>query len=604
MPNPIPLRRSLNRFAEIYPKGSPRIPAELRGVKNDAPDLSGVNLPLPSRRSEYTCSAPGKDGATWFGAATGLVRWNPAAPRKEDRVWYFSAPRYLPDNEVLAIMPVEPAGEGEHEVLWVRTKHGAAKLTLRWLGGEEKANLLLQESLDVVDRRGMFSQRGLAVPYQLSTAVPYNECDNDGCFGSGFTVAEILHYATLRRELGEDHPETQRVRAIATRGAEAQLLLLYISGRGDGFPARTYLTPHEPLPTGGMFFRKRADGLAECLPTLDAVQKGRAGVTVNCSAPVPDRLAKLYRDEGFEDVGIVYKGDTSSDETTLHYVHLWHLHTFLGPDDPELDALAVQAGASLLNHIIDNGYEVHDAFGGPTTWAKWSPRYFEFGSLGWYDACLNAAELLMKLRVMMEIDPENTRWPETYEKLMAEGYGDLTPLHLDRLHQSSSSDGIEETENIMFGDHMLATAAFWPLITLEPDPARKAVFQRGYASWRPSIGREYNPGYDLPFHMACPDAWIDWERLEHWFYHSPASRLAAGVNVTGRHDMPVRIRWGKGEETGWLLPDDERFIAKYDRNPNEYKDREGGERCVESCYVYTFAYWIGRYYGFFEDAAE
>ncbi len=602
MPTPIPLQRSLNRFATIFPKGAPQIPVELRGAKNDAPDLSGINLPLPSKRADYTCALPGRDGTLWLGAKNGLTRWNPAAPRKEDRVWYFSAPRYLPDGDVRSLLIAEPANENEHEVIWVRTRTGAAKITLRWLGPDEKANLLLQETLDVVDRRGMFSQRELSVPYVLSSAVPYNECDNDGCFGSGFTIAEMLHYATLRRELGKDHPETQRIRAIATRGAEAQLLLLYISGRGDGFPARTYLTPHEPIPDGGHFFRKRADGLAECVANRGTIASGRAGRTVNASAPVPDRLAKLYRDEGFDDVGIVYKGDTSSDEVTLHLLHIWHLHTFLGPDDPELDALALEAGRNLLNHIIDHGYEVHDAFGEATTWAKWSPDYFSFGSLGWYDACLNAAELLMYLRVMMAIDAGNLRWSEEYEKLMAAGYGDLVPLHLDRLHQSSRSDGIEETENIMFGDHMLATTAIWPLIMLEPDEARKNIFREGYKSWRASIGREYNPGYDLPFHMACPEEYIDWERLEHWFYHSPASRLAAGVNAVERHDMPARVRWGKTLETGWLLPDDERFIAKYDRNPNQYINREGGERSVESCYVYTWAYWIGRYYGYLTAA--
>ncbi|MDR3312943.1 MAG: hypothetical protein LBS96_00625 [Oscillospiraceae bacterium] len=596
----IPLARSLNRFAEIFPKGAPQIPAALRGTQNDAPDLSKINLPLPSRKADYTCAAAGAGGTLWLGASTGLTRWNPDAPRKEDRVWYFSAPRYLPDDEVRAILPATPEGENEAEVLWVQTKTGAAKITLRWLGAEEKANLLLQESLDVVDRRGMFSQRYLSVPYQPKTAVPYNESDNDGCFGSGFSIAELLHYATLKRTLGAAHPETQRIRAVVTRAAEAQLLLLYIAGRGNGFPARTYLTPHEPMPDDGYFFRKRADGLAECLPTKSAIRTGRAGLTVDASAPVPPRLAKLYRDEGFTDAGLVYKADTSSDETTLHFAHIYFLHTILGEEDPELDALATQAAKDLLQHILDHGYELHDAFGEPTTWAKWSQRYFAFGSLGWYDSCLNAAELLMYIRVVMEVTGESEPWQGVYDQLIADGYADLTPLHQDRLHQSVTSLGIDESEDIMYGDHMLATMAFWPLIMLEPDENLRKTYQRGFASWRNSIGREFNPGYDLPFHIACPAEPVDWERLTHWFYRSPASRLCGGVNATDRHDMPIRVRWGQELETGWLLPDDERFIAKYDRNPNEYRNEEGGVRCVESAYVYTFAYWIGRYYGLFE----
>ena len=68
-----------------------------------------------------------------------------------------------------------------------------------------------------------------------------------------------------------------------------------------------------------------------------------------------------------------------------------------------------------------------------------------------------------------------------------------------------------------------------------------------------------------------------------------------------RHDTPVRILRGGTKEISWLLPNDERFVSKYDRNPFDYKDEDsGGTRVVESCYIYTYGYWIGRYYGFFE----
>ena len=50
---------------------------------------------------------------------------------------------------------------------------------------------------------------------------------------------------------------------------------------------------------------------------------------------------------------------------------------------------------------------------------------------------------------------------------------------------------------------------------------------------------------------------------------------------------------------------DERFIAKYDRNPLEYKNEDsGGVFCVESCYPYTFAYWMGRYFKFIEEGEK
>lgn len=602
MPAPIKLSRCLNRFAQLFPAGSPHIPEKLYDVQPQAPDLRAFPLPLPSKKSDYTCFAQGRGGTMWYGAATGLTRYDPNAPEKEDRVQYFSAGRCLCDNDVKAILPADPEQDNDYEVLWVRTAAGAAKISLRWLAPEEKAELLLEETLRVVDRRGMVTQRHLSVPGRPETAVPYNESDNDGCFGCGFAMGELFHYAVLRDELGAQHPKTQKAKAVATRASEAMLLLLYIPGRGDGFPARTYLTPHEPVPGGGgLYFRKLGDGTAQVVTTQGTLESGRAGEIVPCPCPVPARLAKLYEDEGFTEKGLVYKGDTSSDEITLHVLHLYYLCKIIGDEDPELTQLAVEAGRALVGHIADNGFELIDAFGEPTTWAKYSERYFAFGSLGWVDACLNSAEMLMYLRVMMEIDGENPRWQAIFDDLIAKGYAELGQKHAERLDQICLYIGNEPSEEIMYGDHMLATAAFWPLIMLEPDEALKETYRKGYVSWRGSIGREFNPGYDLPFALACPDEPMDWNRLARWFDRSPASRLAACVNVTGRQDMPVRICMDNEKETGFLLPPDESVITKYDRNPNNYVDGRGGlGDHVESCYVYTFAYWFGRMYGLIE----
>ncbi|MCL1951545.1 MAG: hypothetical protein FWF60_01825 [Oscillospiraceae bacterium] len=603
MPAPVRIPRHLNRFIELFPAGSPHIPRSLYSLP-PAPCPPLPDVPLPSKRSDYTCFAESRDGVAWYGARTGLTRWDPHAPCKEDRVQYFSAGRHLCDNEVKAILiNNEQCTMNNYEELWVLTATGAAKITMKWLTGEEKAELLLEESLRVVDRRGMMTQRHLSVPGRPETAVPYNESDNDGCFGCGFAMGELLHYGVLRRELGADHPKAIAARAVATRACEAMLLLLYIPCRGDGFAARTYMTPHEPVPAGGLYFRKLGDGTAQVVTTHNTLRDGTAGTIIPCPDQVPPRLAKLYEDEGFTDKSLVYKGDTSSDELTLHFAHLYYLHLILGEEDPELDRLAIGAGRALLGHILGHGRELIDAFGKPTTWAKYSERYFAFGGLGWVDACLNSAELLMYLRVMAHIDPATARWGETYSELLAKGYQYLGPKHAQRLDQMCAFLGNEPCEEIMYGDHMLATAAFWPLILLEPDEALRKLYRAGFASWRGSIGREFDPGYDLPFALACPDGYVDWARLERWFRRNPASRLASPVNVTARHDMPARRCLSGGKETAWLLPPDEAAVSKYDRNPNAFRDEEsGGAYTVESCYVYTFAYWFGRWYGLVEDA--
>ncbi len=589
---PYKLESHLCRFCDLYSLNDSKIPAELFDYKNKKPDLDGFPYPLPSKKSQYTCYA--KSGnIEWFGAENGLTRYDKNAEREEDIMMYFSAPRDLLDNEIKAIMP-----EGEN--IWVLTATGAAHIEMKPLSAEEKADILLEETLKYVDRRGMISQKKLKEARNLDSILPYGHSDNDGCFTSGFAMGEVFRYAVYKREKGIDHPDTQKAKKIATRAVEACLLLMHIHGRGDGFVARTYLCSNEPVPDDGLFF-KIQDGKATALDTSHARKMGAVGDVTDASAKIPERLTKLYTDLGFTENDITYKADTSSDEITLHYMQMLVAHEHLGCDDPELDEIIKLSVAGLMNHIIENGYELHDYSGEPTSWAKWSTRYFDT-DFGWVDGALNSAQLLFYLLATMKITGEEGKWREEYNHLINDlGYADMTEEHFDRLYQASISMNFDFVEDIMYGDHMLAVVAFWGLCTLEKDETLLRKYRNGFKAWRTSLEREHNPGYDLPFAVACPDEEIDIERLASWFYRTNKSRLAAGVSLLGRHDVPVKTLRTGAKEISALLAPDETYISKYDRNPYDYRNEDsGGVMCVESCYVYTFAYWFGRYYGFFE----
>ncbi len=590
MKNPYILVARPCRFCTQLKADDASIPAALAETVCVAPDLSTFPLPLPSKKSDYTCQAETADGVLWYGAKTGLTRYDSSA-EKTDRVMFFSAPRDLPDNNVCALY-------ADGNVLWVKTETGVTKIEMKMLGAEEKALMLLDETLKYVDRRGMISQKYLAVPGDLTSVLPYGHSDNDGCFTAGFAIGEIFRYATYKREKGIDAPETQAAKKVATRAVEACLLLMHIHGRGDGFVSRSYLCADEPVPDDGFFFRKE-NGKAVCVDTRASREHGVVGVEIDASAPIPERLAKLYLDAGYTDDGIVYKADTSSDEITLHYLQMYFAHIFLACDDKELDDLIIESVKCLTAHIIDHGYELHDFTGKATTWAKWSEPYFE-SAFGWCDACLNSAEVLMYHKVVMAITGETGKWLESYNHLIERGYAELPQKHFDRLYQAGIAGDFDIREDIMYGDHMLAVSSLWILCTLETDPVLREKYREGFRSWRTSLACEHNPGYDLPFKLACPDDEIDMDRLANWFYRTNVSRLASGVSLVGRHDVPVRKYRGGFKEISWLPAPDELFISKYDRDPYDYKNEDsGGNRCVESCYVYTFAYWIGRYYGFF-----
>ena len=594
MAEAIKLYPQLTRVVSHFKKYDLEVPKTLLSAKAVKPDLQDFPYPLPLRKKDYICSCESDNGVKWFGGNGGVTRYNPNAESLTDKVMHFAARRDLLDNNVSAIVP-------DKDGVWVLTDNGATHIDMVLMSMEDKAYRLLEETLTYVQRHSMVSQKHLSEAGNLKSILPYGHSDNDGSFSAAYAMGEIFRYATLKRDLGDFAEETIEARRVAMRASEATLMLMYVAGRGNGFVARTYLTKDEPVPDEGLFYKKNG-ATAVCLNTTDARNKKIVGLEVKADAPIPERLRKLYTCDGYEDTDITYKGDTSSDEITHHYLHLLVAHEFLGREDPEYDDLLKTAAANTCEHMIKNNFALREADGNFTTWAKWNLEYFNT-PMGWADACLNAGQMLMYLRVTMHLTGEKGIWQKTYDELIEKGYADLTVKHYDRFNQVCVQGEIDFREDIMYGDHMLAVLSLWGLITLEPDEGLKEKFRTAFRTWRGSLAPEFNPGYDFPYFLSDPEnAKPDPERVRTWFYRFCVSRLASNVSLDMRRDYPVRRYKGGYKATSALLPNDERFIAKYDRDPLEYKNEDsGGVFCVESCYPYTFAYWLGRYFKFIEE---
>ncbi|MBQ7044743.1 MAG: hypothetical protein IJN78_09135, partial [Clostridia bacterium] len=385
---PYILKPHLTRKITFMKKDDTRVPQALFETVNVAPDLKGFPYPLPSKKSDYTCFAEGNNGVIWYGAKTGLTRYDAKAERPEDIIMFFSAHKHLDDDEVKAILP-----EGDN--VWVLNgEDSVSYIEMIMLTCEERGDLLREESHKYVMRRGMICHMNTTEPKNIETALGYTACDNDGTFTGDHFVGEAFRYAVLKRELGADHPKTIEARKFATLTSEAMLLLTYVHGRDEGFIARSYHVTGEPLPDDGHFYQRKGD-VAICCETNESKKTGRVGEEVPCSYPIPDRLAKLYRDLGYTDDDIAYKADTSSDEVTNHFLHYRLAHDILGEGDPELDELIKDSCRRTMTHIINGKFEFLEHSGKPTTWAKWSKRYFAQAGSGYVDAPLNAAELLM-----------------------------------------------------------------------------------------------------------------------------------------------------------------------------------------------------------------
>jgi hypothetical protein len=298
---PVRLTAQPQKIRAFYALNDSQVPKALL----DAPPVQPVG--------DMTALAVASDGATWYGTAQGLVRFDPhAGPR--DKTQYFGGKRYLPDNDVQQLFADSSAG------MWVRTKTGVSHIELRYMTLAAKAELFEDRVKERHDRHGMVSPSNLLVAGDLSTNQMRDD-DNDGLWTSMYAAAECFRYAVTRS------PEAL---ANAKKATEAVLFLEEVTGK-HGFPARSYIRKGEPMPTDGQW-------------------------------------------HWTEDGQYYWKGDTSSDEIVGH-MFLYSIATDLLPD-AGLKKHIAETTARIMNHILDHGYYLVDVTGKPTLWGRWSPEYF------------------------------------------------------------------------------------------------------------------------------------------------------------------------------------------------------------------------------------
>ena len=244
---------------------------------------------------------------TWIGTRNGAVR----VTRGRERVEYFGAGRWLPDDHVTGI----GFGAG---AIWLETPKGFARI-------EDKRMTLAEKSRQFIDRIqkrhvrwGLTADSDLRTPGDLSTNQMVST-DNDGLWTAMYVAAECFRYKVT----GETD-----ARENARRGMQAIVRLEAITGI-PGFPARSFIRVGQDVqPKDGEWH---------------------------------DTADKLWR----------WKADTSSDEIVGHYF-VYPIYHDLVADEAEKPALRAVVDR-ITNHILDNKYQLVDVDGKRTRWGWWGP---------------------------------------------------------------------------------------------------------------------------------------------------------------------------------------------------------------------------------------
>lgn len=215
-----------------------------------------LTLLPPSVMSDVTSVVKDEDGVYWIGTKTGLQRVDFTEEDPRDIVQYMAGPRYLygGDDQVTGL-----AGDGDGGI-WVRTASGVTHIAMPKKTLYEKSAMYEQAIKSVHDRRGMTSSSGFSfasndgakgINYSNGKFTGYpGTSDNDGLWTSMYAIGEIYRYKTLEEQYGssptsDQGKEIEDARKAALRATKAVLLLDYVSGRGNGFPARSYMLTTE-----------------------------------------------------------------------------------------------------------------------------------------------------------------------------------------------------------------------------------------------------------------------------------------------------------------------------------------------------------------------
>ena len=273
----------------------------------DAPAMEWVTnsgavsfLPVAAIEEDVTCAVRASDGAVWIGTKNGLMRMDLTEKDARDIVQYFAGNRYLYNgNDHVTGLAADDNGG-----VWARNSDGVVHINMVEMSMEERTYFYEKLINDVNDRRGMIAGSS-SYTYDPASDEYYGSPatnDNDGLWTAMYAMGEIMRYQTLKNE-GADEAQIAAAKKTATRATKAVLLLDYISGRGNGFPCRSYMLKSEAgaqLDANGMqiqngfWFEKRMlnEGETYPAPIIDELKQDKNPIGIATVRITKDAMDK------------------------------------------------------------------------------------------------------------------------------------------------------------------------------------------------------------------------------------------------------------------------------------------------------------------------
>ncbi len=456
----------------------------------------------------------------WFGTGHGAIS-------KEKEWHYYNGKRWLPNNKVNDILPID-----EHTV-WIATPEGISQIREVEMTLEQKAATFEERIRLRHDRHGLVSSSKLVTPGDLSTfkTIPSN---NDGLWTGIYLAAECFRYAVTR------DPQAKK---NANKAFEAMERLETVTGI-PGFPARAYISEDETIKKGAEWH------------------------------PSPD---KKWR----------WSGDTSSDEMVGHFFAYPLFYDLVAEGD--LKERAKGLVRRIMNHIVDNNYQLIDLDGKPTRWGVWTPDSLN-NAPGWLgQRGVNSLEILSFLKAAFHITGEQKFETARIDLIQKHNY-------LENIIQQKLYGPFEKNTT----DDQLSFLPYYILFRYTPESKKSQLEKSMERSWN-IVKADRKPMWNIIASAALKkdcDLQISVEELR----HIPMDMISWTMTNSHRWDLPadpLTDRFGKLQSLK-PIPAAEGGISKW--NNNNYLFDVGSDGDLENDGAYfLLAYWMGRYHRYFID---
>lgn len=423
--------------------------------------------------------------------------------------------------------------------VWIATAEGISEIREQKITLAQKANYY-DSIIDLRhNRHGLINNSKLSVPGDLSTSYKQNE-DNDGLWTSCYLAVQCFRYAVTQQA---------DARNKAVRTFEALERLETVTGI-SGYPARSYA------------------------PITEKVTQSRS--------PHPKQW-HVSNDGKWQ-----WLDDTSSDEITGHLFTLSLFYELVADTSQKLRVK--QLINRIVTHIVDNNFHLIDLDGKPTRWGIWHPDSLNHSPNWMYERSLNSLQMLSFLKTAIHYTG-NPKFKKAYQEL-TEQHGYANNAVQAKIY------GPFETSH---SDDILNFFPYYGLLKYSGNDTNRALFIKSLErSWR-NVRNDRMPVWNVIssalLQKDCGLA-IALEELQQY----PLDLVDWTMDNSHRWDLekdPLVDR-GRQQQATQPVPTAESGISRWNTNPKRLKVGQDG-MIEETGTYFLFAYWMGRYYGFWTE---